>query len=166
MASRTPRKTFAAPFVVTLAACGGKSAPPPQPPTPITTVEPAQPQPIAEPTAGEPTPATTPPIQANPPPPKVQPATYEQHWRVSKGGDGCLAMPQVSCPEPKNGGPRPTCNPPPPIKYACPTDVDVPFEIVLREGATECFVVPPPMKCPKGAMCNPPRPRKVDCPTR
>jgi hypothetical protein len=178
MAARLPRRTFSNPFVVTLAAipaCVSSTAPPP------TTVQPepvqVSPAPVAEPTAGTqpatPPPAAPPVVVANPPrpvdPPAPEPAaTYDQHWRVTKSGDTCLAMADVKCPTAAPGMPRPTCNPPPPIKYACPdgfTDGQ-PMTIVLRAGETECKVDFGPMKCPPKAMCNPPRPRVVACPKR
>ncbi|MBA2542661.1 MAG: hypothetical protein H0V17_23660 [Deltaproteobacteria bacterium] len=85
-----------------------------------------------------------------------------------KGRADCQAMVDVQCPKGEPGKPMPTCNPPPPIKYACPTgfeDGDT-LKIVLRAGATECFVDFGPSTCPANAKCNPPPPRKVACPKR
>lgn len=161
MASRVPRTSFAASFVVTVAACGG-SSPPPTTPQPPPTTSPVQPEPIAEPTAGTDTTVAQGPAQTG----GVEPAKFEQKWRVTKSGDTCQAFVPVDCPKPEAGKPTMTCNPPPPIRYACPPNVTAPFEIVLREGATECFVVPPAIKCPPKAMCNPPPPQKVECPKR
>jgi hypothetical protein len=85
-----------------------------------------------------------------------------------KGMSECRAYMDVRCPVGEPGKPVPTCNPPPPIKYTCPDgfkDGDQ-MKIVLRAGATECFVDHGPMKCPEGAKCNPPPPRKIACPER
>src|SRR5512138_3724220 len=131
---RTPRRTFATPFVVTLAACGpaqhtsnppGPAQPPPSAPVASApSTDPATPAP-PDPCAGMPTeapsknpPAPRPPPKGNPPPPETFP--YEQRWFVSKSGGACLARPKVDCPKPEAGKPTRTCNPPPPIKYECP----------------------------------------------
>ena len=76
--------------------------------------------------------------------------------------------PRVDCPKPKKAGdPVPTCNPPPPMKVACPDGWDgtSALTIVQYANQAECRIEDAPMKCPKGAMCNPPPPRKVACPT-
>jgi hypothetical protein len=202
MSARQVRRTFAAPFVVTLAgtasvaavACKKEPAPlvhrnppgphenPPPPekkpedgtmPTPTpTTPDPATPAP--GPTAD----AEKPPvIHRNPPPPdavdskpKPEPAKYEHRWTVSKykGQADCQAFLDPNCPKPQPGKAMPTCNPPPPYKYACPDGFKEgdQLKIILRVGATECFVDHGPTKCPEGAKCNPPPPRKIACPQR
>ncbi len=160
MAARSPRKIFASPFVVTLAAACGPAAPPPQQPVP------------SQPTPAEPTPAPTPTVViANPPHPapasETLPVSYDQRWTVMKSGADCHAMPKVDCPKPAQpGGPMPTCNPPPPIKYACPEGWDgtSPMKIVQYANSTECLVEAEPIKCPPNASCNPPAPRRVACP--
>nr|MDQ3368925.1 hypothetical protein [Myxococcota bacterium] len=95
--------------------------------------------------------------------------SYDQRWRVTKSGDQCLAMPAVDCPKPtKAGGPVPTCNPPPPIKYSCPANIDLsaPVTVVQYANRTECETEPAAVKCPPNTACNPPPPRKVPCPSR
>jgi hypothetical protein len=169
MAARTLRKVFANPFVITLAtACSAPQAPTQQ----------VVPAPQAGETGGEPVVVTNPPApkpepssggEAQPAPP-AQPQTYafDQRWTVSKSGDKCVAMQRVECPKPtKAGGPMPTCNPPPPMKVACPDGWDgaAALTIVQYANQTECRVEDAPMKCPKGALCNPPPPRKVACPS-
>src|SRR5437867_5440177 len=96
--ARSPRRTFATPFVVTLAACGpgqhtSNPPGPAQPASPATTASTGDPSAAASPTDPT-TPAVgtalpleaqakpDPPIHRNPPPPKpkAEPAVYEQHW--------------------------------------------------------------------------------------
>ena len=165
MAARSPRKIFASPFVVTLAACFTET-PPPQQPTP----QPSQPQPRPDVVAVEnpprPTPPPTEPTQGG-----GAPTTYnfDQRWTVHKNDQGtCSAMARVDCPKPKKpGDPVPTCNPPPPMKVECPADWDgkAPLAIVQYANQSHCQVEQPPIKCPPNATCNPPPPRKVACPT-
>jgi hypothetical protein len=152
MAARAPRKLFASPFVITLAACG------PQP-------QPAQPQPQPQP---DPMIVANPPAPAPPAPDNA--ATVEQRWTVSKGGSACQAMAHADCPRPKHPGePVPTCNPPPPMKIECPAGWDgkSPMTVVRYANQTECMIEPPKVSeadCPK-ASCNPPPPRKITCPS-
>jgi len=175
MAARSPRRIFGSPFVITLAtipACATTTTPPPPA---IAQPEPgrAEPAPTAEPTAGPDAP-DAPPVVANPPRPVAPPpdapapapATYDQRWAVMKAQSGCIAIADVECPKAVPGKPTPTCNLPPPIKYACPdgfADGET-LKIVLRAGQTECMVDFGPMKCPPNTRCNPPRPRPVACP--
>lgn len=183
MSARQVRRSFATPFIVTLAgsslatvACGPKPLPRHEnPPGPSTHTNPPEPHanPPApdtkpeEPTAG--TAPTTDPGTPAPPAPVKEPAKYEQKWTVMKlkGRDECSAMVDVQCPKPENGKPVPTCNPPPPIKYACPAGFEEgdTMRIILRAGATECFVNFE-VRCPDNSRCNPPPPRKVPCPER
>ncbi len=157
MAARAPRKIFASPFVVTLAAlpaCFTDSSAPPQRPQP-------QPQPAPTPT---PTPGPD-VVQAGG---ATQTYAFDQRWQVLKSGGSCSAMQRVECPKPKTpGGPVPTCNPPPPMQIACPDgwDGQAPLTIVQYANQSTCMVEPAPMKCPPNATCNPPPPRKVACPT-
>jgi hypothetical protein len=59
------------------------------------------------------------------------------------------------------------CNPPPPMKYACPdSSTTLPLTIVSEDGGTTCHAEVKPVTCPPGAVCNPPRPRAYPCPTR
>lgn len=179
MAARTPRRSFASPFVVTLAAVpacyvqstpGPQSAPPPHVP-PSQTAHPQpqspapQPPPPAQPPPAHQAPAQPPPVVvANPPPPTTQPPPSEQRteWTVYKTKDGaCMAAIKVEC------HPKATCNPPPPFPYACPENVslDKPVTVVMRDGE-RCFVEYEMPKCPPGVACNPPRPQPVACPKR
>lgn len=141
--------------------------PAPAPPPTPTTGEPATP---TEPTTGGAAPVEPP--HKNPPAPQAvkEPAKYEQKWTVMKfkGNADCQAMVDVTCPKGEPGKPMPTCNPPPPIKYACPSGFQQgdTLKIVLRVGATDCFADYGPTKCPDGVKCNPPPPRKVACPER
>jgi hypothetical protein len=178
MAARTPRRSFATPFVVTLAAapaCYVQSAPPPNEPVPqqqqqqqqqnapgAVVANPPRPQPV-EPT---PTPAVTnPPRPVDPPattvvtnPPRPTGPAAGTTWHVFKTKDGCEAALDVSCPK------GATCNPPPPQTYDCEgLSITKPITIV-SEGEGICHVQPEPVHCPPGAMCNPPRPRRVACP--
>jgi hypothetical protein len=78
-------------------------------------------------------------------------------------------MLEIECPKPATpGGPVATCNPPPPVAYACPDDVTLDHALTISklDGATECFVLDEGYTCPAGAICNPPPPRKLACPTR
>jgi hypothetical protein len=157
MAARVPRKLFANPFVVTLAAlpaCFTESSPPP-PQQPQVAPAPKPVEPGGEPVA----PGGT---------PQAQTYTFDQRWTVTKSGDTCTAMQRVECPKPKKpGDPVMTCNPPAPMKVACPDGWDSKEALTIVQYANQatCMVEPPPMKCPKNAICNPPPPRKVACPT-
>ncbi|MEJ7598916.1 MAG: hypothetical protein WKG01_13490 [Kofleriaceae bacterium] len=184
--SRSPRRVFATPVVITLAAAGcyvetqpTQPAPPPvvgseQPAPPRPVPETEQPAPVDPPvvTTTNPPPPTRPPVvTTNPPPPRpiptTEPAKFEQRWRVTRSGTECLAAPSASCPTPKQGQPMPTCNPPPPFKITCPDPMTEPMlMVILRAGATGCIAEPPPPKCPPNARCAAPKTRPVDCPTR
>lgn len=158
MSARVPRRIFASPFVVTLAAipaCFTESSPPPQQPQ-VVSPKPVEP-------GGQPT-DPAPPAQGG----TAQTYTFDQRWTVMKSGDTCSAMQRVECPKPnKAGDPVPTCNPPPPMKIACPDGWDGKQALAIVQYANQanCMVEPPPIKCPKDAVCNPPPPRKVACPT-
>ena len=186
MAARLPRRSFATPFVVTLAAtvpaCFVESNPRPQQPAPATTTAAT-----TATTAGEPTPAPPTTVIANPPRPTEQPApppadpkpptiianpprpTVAQttrRWHVTRSSGTCLASSDVSCPKPAAGQPMPTCNPPAPQPVACPerTADGESFTVVQWAGQATCQVENPPLKCPPKTMCNPPPPRQATCP--
>jgi hypothetical protein len=155
-AMRSPRRTFAAPFVITMVGAAGSTGftscnPPRQTdPDPVIATGPP-PDPGSETTT-------------DPAPP--QPG--ETRWSVYKQGADCFATVAVDCPEPASpGAPVPTCNPPPPMKYTCPDGLamDRPIEIAQWPNATTCHVVPEPMNCPPNVACNPPPLRTVACPT-
>ena len=163
MAARSPRKIFASSFVITVAAAACvESTPPPQGPQPTPAPAPA--------------PDPSPVVVTNPPPPgpsqaggSTQTYNFDQRWTVFKRPNGCEAMAKVECPKPTTpGGPVPTCNPPPPMKVACPDGWDGQDALTIVQYANQstCMIEPPAMNCPKGATCNPPPPRKVACPTR
>jgi hypothetical protein len=174
MAARTPRRSFATPFVVTLAAapaCYVQSAPPAEP-APQQQQQNAPGAVVANPPRPQPTPAVTNPprpvdrpspadpqqttVVANPPRP-TGPAAGTT-WHVFRTKDGCEAALDVSCPK------GATCNPPPPQTYDCEgLSINKPITIV-SEGEGICHVQPEPVHCPPGAVCNPPRPRRVACP--
>jgi hypothetical protein len=150
---RNPRRSFAAPFVITMVGAAGSAG--------FTSCNPPARQPQPDPLIGK-----------NPPAPDPQPdtaGTGERRWTVYKQGQDCFAgTANFDCPKPATpGGPVPTCNPPPPMKYACPDNVslDHPIEVAQWNGEQTCHVVPAPIDCPKGAMCNPPPPIQVACPT-
>ena len=157
---RTRRRSFAAPFVVTIVGAAGSAGftscnPPHQPQEPIAR---NPPDPGPDPTTQQPTTEPTP-----------EPAVDgERRWSIFKQGTDCYAMAKIECPKPATpGGPMPTCNPPPASKYACLDEVtlDHPVEIAQWPNDTTCHIVPQPIKCPEGAMCNPPPPKQVACPT-
>src|SRR6185503_17918472 len=106
-------------------------------------------------------------VISNPPPPSPSPSpsqapgtfAFDQHWTVMKSGQNCQAMARVECPKPdKPGGPVPTCNPPPPMKVACPDGWDgkEAMQIVQWANQADCFVEQAMPKCPPKAACNPP----------
>ncbi|MEO7093465.1 MAG: hypothetical protein ABI175_09455 [Polyangiales bacterium] len=166
MSVRSLRRTFATPFVVTLAAipaCVVQSAPPRSGP-PVSQPAP-QPSEPAQPTPAQPTDTKVVAI-SNPPrpgteqatPPKEEPAKFERHWTVMKLDGKCLAYAQSSCPA------GATCNPPPPSNYTCTPDVTDGMKIVQWANTVGCHVETPAPPCPPKTMCNPPRPRAVPCP--
>ncbi len=180
MSVRTLRRTFASPFVITLAAipaaCMVQSPPPRGGGQPVpTTEQQSRPQPTeggamrqqgAEqgreqgPTTAPTAPTT---VISNPPRPgaeQVAPTT-DRRWTVTRDGNKCQAFVKVSCP------PNTMCNPPPPQAYACTPEIvqGSSMKIVQWAGQLTCQVEPEPMKCPAGATCNPPRPRQVSCPS-
>ena len=170
MAARTPRRSFATPFVITLAAapaCYVQSTPGPSGPTTTTTTSapptttnptPDQPQTQGPPTTGPG------PVVVNPPMPQSQPAAPPNtKWTVFKQADGaCMAAFKVEC------QPKATCNPPPPFKYECPQNVSLEKAITVASNAdgSACFVDYGPVSCPPNTACNPPRPTPVACPKK
>jgi len=169
MAARTPRRSFATPFVVTLAAvpaCYVQSSPQPQP-QPV-----QQAQPVQQPNDSHPMVVTNPPrpqptdshpaIITNPPRPQPESSPMPQQpqqWQVWKTADGCEASAKIDCPQ------GAMCNPPPPHKVDCPPNIvmNKPITIVSQSDGT-CIVAREMPSCPPHAMCNPPRPQVVACP--
>jgi hypothetical protein len=148
--SRLPKRAFTASFVVSIAALPtGCPAPHKNPPPPRVSSADTVPQ---EPATQEPT--------------AQQPSPGDQTWNIVMREGTCFAHAKANCPTPEPGKPIPTCNPPPPIAYACPEGMnngDV-VSIILRAGGTECFANLPAPKCPPTSDCNPPAPRQYACP--
>jgi hypothetical protein len=177
MPAHTPRRSFASPFVVTLAAapaCWSNAAPPPtqEPvtqPVPQTaqagSADPTPPVIVANPprpTAGSAD--SAPPIPTQNPPPPQPTQTY---WTVMKTDKGCSAAIRVECPKPEPGKPMHTCNPPPLRPYACPdnlADLLAAGPVTIVGDGTTCATELVMPTCPPHVMCNPPRPRTVKCP--
>lgn len=187
MSAKTPRRTFAAPLVVTLAlpfagACfvtSGKAPPPSGGSTndhrtgsgdtagnPTTTHAnpPRQDYPTGPTTAPNTDPSTSTVVQQPPTQPTTQQAELRT-WHVfqNTSDKSCYATLKVDCP------PKPaTCNPPPPTKLAsCPSGLEMPQGLTIREdAANSCAVYHPMPACPAGMSCNPPRPQTIACPTR
>ena len=182
MSARSPRRTFAASFVVTLAAAPAcVTTPPPPPNNPPGPTEPIAAGPEvrdhradpAGPTGpevrdhrGDPGPTENPPPPPPPPPPDAPPTAGERRWVLQMHDGKCSTRANANCPKPEPGKPMRTCNPPAPQPYTCPTGMTdgTTLAIVQWAGASDCVIPPPPVSCPKGAMCNPPPPRKVACP--
>jgi hypothetical protein len=173
MAARTPRRSFATPFVITLAAapaCYVQSTPPAAGPSTTTTSAPPPTTPTTmpdqPPAQGPAGPTQGPgPVVVNPPMPQSPPASTtpgNTKWTVYKTADGCMAAYKVEC------QPKATCNPPPPFKYACPPNVslDSPITVASNADGSACFVDYGPTSCPPNTACNPPRPTPVSCPKR
>lgn len=160
MAARVPRRSFASPFVVTLAvACTPATGPVGNPPAP-------QPEPVGEtPTPGDTAPTATPGA--------AEGGTTEEkevRWAVTKQGKDCFTQLQIECTQPP-GEPARSCNPPAPQKYDCPKwdngaamDFDGGDTIAGVAGGKECTLYFSAGGCPEGASCNPPPPRAVACP--
>lgn len=189
MAARTPRRSFAAPFVVTLAAplaaCFVQTAPAQQPhgnPPPDVAQQQQTPPPDHVIVSNPPRPTTPPPsdpppqqqptnpVIMNPPRPTptttptqttpTPPKQTSEKWTIFKQGAECMASIKTDCPQ------GVMCNPPPPTKYACPESTTLPLVIETNDGGKTCTAEVQATSCPKGAMCNPPRPRAYPCPTR
>lgn len=176
-ASRLPRRAFAAPLVMTIAAapaaCVVTSDPAPRNTGTTTTTTGGTPdtrdhregQPDTVVIANPPPPKPEPEAQPEPPPPPPEPQAPPDHrrdWTVTLNADGtCAAFMDVKC------VPNATCNPPPPQKVECPAGItaDRPMQLYAMADSNECWIAPPSAKCPPKATCNPPPPRKHACPT-
>jgi len=168
MPARIVRRSFATPFVVTLAAACSSSPPPSHPPI----MNPPAPQ---DPTPTDPTPPANPPTDPQTPPttggiPPMNPPAPQPvqrgPWRVFKTKDGCQAVVQVECPRPEPGKAVPTCNPPPAHKYEpCPEGVTEKNSLTIVSWvADNCRLQVPMPSCPPKVHCNPPPPKSVPCP--
>ena len=172
--SRTPRRAFAAPLVMTIAAL---------PACVVASSKPGtgnQPEPhVRDHRAGADGDKTATKTHENPPRPTsvdhtqtADPGTttktpestapdHDRSWTVSMAKDGtCSAMGETSCPA------NAKCNPPPPTVVACPSNVtvDKPVKVWASAGSNDCYVNLDAGKCPAKATCNPPPPQKTACP--
>ncbi|GEM_PF-1789171 len=150
MSARAPRRSFATPFVLTLAAipaaCTVQSAPPPQGPTQTsngTHDHRDEPTPNPPPVEAQPTSPDMTPV-ANPPRP-AQPAQAGVNDQV-KGTANTNANTVAQS--------RPSPGPAPARGYR-------EWTVTRRGGTCESMVK---VRCPEGAMCNPPPPAKYACP--
>jgi hypothetical protein len=181
MSARSPRRTFAAPLVVTVAAgaLGACIIATKKEPARIITTNDGSAGNTAN--AGSnaavdpvlpPMPPMPPmPPRGNPPPPRAPLATRavadrDYSWIVSKNSDGsCVAAIDVQCPTGKPGAAVPTCNPPPPMATTCPESMQSPsIKVVQFKGSTTCMIQQAATACPPNTMCNPPPPTQVACP--
>jgi hypothetical protein len=139
MPAHVPRRSFAKPFIVTVAAVSAacheptvSDNPPSHNPPPQDTAVPS---------------ATTAPSASSAPIANDTPAAADQAWPLKRDDKNtCTA------------GTAP---------YACPTNVTrYPATIRLAKGETECKVTiyPEMGSCPPHAMCNPPPPHDVVVP--
>jgi len=182
---RSPRRSFAAPFVVTaLGAAASAGFTSCNPPAATRDTNPTGPDVVADPGAGAGSadPGTggadgsgelADPGAVGPGHGYTQPSPPrrdgETRWTVYRSDKGCMAAVQVDCPKPATpGGQMPTCNPPPPMTVTCPEGLsfDRPVEIGQYANDKTCYLVPAEYTCPEGAICNPPPPRAVACPSR
>jgi hypothetical protein len=145
MPAHQPRRSFAAPFVITLAA-GPSCAPQPltaNPPEVIGSVPP---------TSTETPPVETPPADPSQP----------RRWSLTETGGTCHTQLATDCS-------APPCAPAPTVAYACPTWDDGSrmglenARIEREAGETTCVLYQNP-SCSPDATCNPPPPRAVPCP--
>ncbi len=149
MSARAPRRSFARPFVVTVAAalpaagCYVDSRPAAQRPVVTETSNPPRPQQPSE------------PQQPAQPTQKAEPG---RQWTVAKQSGTCTAMDIVKCPQ------GAMCNPPPPAAYACPPELTDGGRATLTQTADGSCDMTVAMSCPPNVMCNPPPPTKVACP--
>jgi len=137
-----PSQDLRSPFVVTLAAipaCFTESSPPPQQP---------QPKPVETRLRPRSSSRIRPhrrPVDPRSRRQKPQTYNFDQRWTVSKTPNGCQAMARVECPKPKHpGDPVPTCNPPPPMKIACPDGWDgaTTLTVVQYANQANCVIEP------------------------
>lgn len=185
MSAKLPRRSFAAPLVVTLAmpACLVTSSKPA--PAPVTSntgnegetsahmnpprtqpTEPAQPTQHpghgAPPQPRDPQPGNQVAQQTQQAPTEATLRTWTVYVQASGKGQECYASHDITCP-PKGA----TCNPPPPTKLAsCPSGITAERPLKIREdAANSCSLYYPMPACPANVACNPPRPQTVSCPT-
>lgn len=158
--SRSPRRSFAAPLILSVAAipaCVVTSNKPANDPKTGETPEQRDHRGTGD-DAGDGT-----KVIMNPPRPEA-PQVYEQDqsWSVRMESDGsCKAYGSVDCPEASK------CNPPRPSVVTCPEGISEgeAMDMWVSAGSTDCYVsFGGSSSCPKGATCNPPPPQKAECP--
>jgi hypothetical protein len=131
-----PRRAFAAPFILTIAAAipGCKSSAPKD--DTIVHRNPPEPDPDPDPVKGV--------------------AAY-QSWTVQGNAGKCDAYFDVECPPPDEA----TCNPPPPMVVACPAELPdgEQMRVVQLEENGPCYAEA--MECPEGGCDRTP----TECPS-
>lgn len=185
---RSPRRSFAVPFVVVTAAasaggaCHKEYAPVPvhdnppfvpqdasaavAKPEPTPVVDPPPPHVIAnpprpiEPVAAPP----PPPVIANPPRPIEPVATGMRHWTLSMTHGTCTAFESDAC---GHAPPTRPCDPPPPRAYACVPAITEGshIKVIQHTPGGDCQVERANQPCPPKVHCNPGPPTKVPCPS-
>lgn len=107
---------------------------------------------------------TCPSYDYRPPPPAVDAgvvAAAMRRWDIQRGKADCFAADDpCTRMQRKPGDPIPPCNPPEPIKIACPPE----HVIAIVETAKDTCETHSEAKCDPGVKCNPPSPAKVECP--
>lgn len=157
--SRKPRRSFAAPLVITAAlpACIISSKPAPAPTT-VNTHDHRTDDGTGTGTGS----GGNLSAQHNPPMPSQGPAPdYQRNWNVTVNADGkCQAQVVVDC---KRGA---TCNPPMPVEISCPAGIaegDT-IHVYAQPKSWDCYAEPN-VQCPAPpATCNPPPPQQTACP--
>lgn len=146
---------------------------PPTGQTPEPTWNPPPPQPTTggggKPPVQNPPDTRPPTTNPTPNPPSTLP-THAATWTITKGsGDTCRAAMPVNCPKPQTpGGAVPTCNPPPPMAFACPPQMASTGNITVtrKAGETDCTVDSYFPDCPVNAKCAKKPSYRTACPTR
>jgi hypothetical protein len=153
------RTTFAAPFIVTVAACSSaKDQPKPEP-------EPRRAFPVTYQVAMENMKCTARVLGANPPPPaqaiECPPGmSGHMHKTVGMVGDGKCAVVPDGCTEPACAKPITPCPLPPGQELV----KKLAYVWVIEKRGDTCHAEEEDHDCPPGADCNPPAPRTFPCP--
>lgn len=139
MSSRKPRRSFAAPLILTVAALPGCIAAGSKPANSTTTAPESR-----DHRGSEPDPVT----MSNPPPPDT---SKDRSWTIELQQDG-------SCRATADDGRQ--------SSVACPDGISAGSAMSMwaNAGSTECFVSYDSPSCPAGAICNPPPPKVSSCP--
>lgn len=152
MSARAPRRSFATPFVLTLAAipaaCTVQSAPPPQGPTQTSATHDHR---------DEPTPTNPPPVEAQPTSPDMTPvANPPRPAQPAQAGVNDQVKGTASTNANTVAQSKPSVKPGP-----APARGYREWTVTRRDGKCESMVK---VHCPEGVMCNPPPPAKYACP--